>query len=225
MDRFKGDPAMRHLRLMLLPAALMLAACQPQAPDAADAAAPADAPQAGAAQAPASVEDAVAPGADAAMMREADGAGTGASATLEPTEGNRVAGTLRFAAVDGGIRVTGEVSGLPGGGQHGFHVHENGDCSAPDGSSAGGHFNPASTAHGRVGQGEHHAGDSDNIVANGEGVATVDTLLRGASLGDGAATDIVGKGVIVHADADDYTTQPTGNAGGRLACGVIAAAQ
>ncbi|WP_298576779.1 superoxide dismutase family protein [uncultured Luteimonas sp.] len=206
---------MRHARLLLLPAALLLAACQPQAPAEPD---PVDAPAAPA-EAPASVEDAAATG-NADMMREAVSAR--ASATLQATEGNSVAGTLEFTSVDGGVRVTGQVTGLQGG-EHGFHVHENGDCSAPDASSAGGHFNPASTAHGRVGQGEHHAGDSDNISANAQGVATVDTLLQGVTLGDGSGTDIVGKGVIVHADPDDYTTQPTGNAGGRLACGVIAA--
>src|SRR5690606_37200328 len=142
-------------------------------------------------------------------------------AELKSTEGNTAAGTLAFAIVDGGIRVTGEVTGLAPGSEHGFHVHENGDCSAPDGTSARGHFNPGTTDHGRVGHGTHHAGDSDNIVANDQGVATVDTLLQGATLGDGEATEIIGRGVIVHADPDDYATQPTGNAGARLACGVI----
>src|SRR5690606_40802572 len=101
--------------------------------------------------------------------------------------------------------------------------HEYGDCSATDGSTAGGHFNPATTDHGRVGHGAHHGGDSDNLVANADGVATVDARFEGVTLGDGAPTDIVGKGVIVHADPDDYATQPTGNAGARLACGVVQA--
>lgn len=147
----------------------------------------------------------------------------GAAAMLEPTEGNQTRGELRFAAVGDRIEVTGTLSGLPGNSTHGFHVHETGDCSAPDATSAGGHFNPASTDHGRVGQGEHHAGDSDNITADADGNATVQGWLEGATVGDGAATDIVGKAVIVHADEDDYATQPTGNAGDRLACGVIAA--
>ena len=150
-------------------------------------------------------------------------AAAGASAMLEPTEGNQTRGELRFAAVGDRIEVTGTISGLPGNSTHGFHVHETGDCSAPDATSAGGHFNPASTDHGRVGQGEHHAGDSDNITADADGNATVQGWLEGATVGDGAATDIVGKAVIVHADEDDYATQPTGNAGDRLACGVIAA--
>ena len=216
---------MRHARLLLLPAALMLAACQPQAPVEDPAATP--------------TPDATTASPDATAMPTEQGAGLdpgampdgmaaapasiSATAQLQATEGNTTAGTLSFAAVDGCIRVTGQVTGLPGGSEHGFHVHENGDCSAPDASSAGGHFNPAATAHGRVGQGEHHGGDSDNISANDQGVAAVDTLLRGVTLGDATGTDILGKGVIVHADPDDYTTQPTGNAGDRLACGVIAA--
>lgn len=193
--------------VLILPAALLLAACQPATTPAADAPA-VDA-------APAAV--------DAAPAQDAAASAGAASATLAATEGNAAAGSLRFATVDGGIRITGEVTGLKPGGAHGFHVHETGDCSAPDGSSAGGHFNPGASDHGRVGQGAHHAGDSDNLVANDQGVAAVDSLLRGGTLGDGAATDIIGRGVIVHADADDYVSQPTGNAGARLACGVIAA--
>lgn len=146
-----------------------------------------------------------------------------ATAALQPTAGNQTAGDLRFAVVNGRIEVTGTVTGLTAGSSHGFHVHETGDCSAPDGTSAGGHFNPGSTDHGRVGQGAHHAGDSDNIMAGADGTAQVSGWLEGATIGGGGADDIVGKGVIVHKDADDYATQPTGNAGDRLACGVIQA--
>ncbi|MCA0392643.1 MAG: superoxide dismutase family protein [Proteobacteria bacterium] len=200
---------MRKTSLLLLPAAVvLLAACQPKTP--AEPAAPAP-------EAPAA---APAPAADAPVA-----APLAANAELKPTQGSQTSGMVTFAVVDGGIRATGEVRGLPPGTEHGFHVHEKGDCSAPDATSAGGHFNPASSEHGRVGHGTHHGGDSDNILANDQGVAMVDTLLQGVTLGDGAATDILGKGVIVHADPDDYTTQPTGNAGARLACGVIAAAQ
>jgi Cu-Zn family superoxide dismutase len=148
-----------------------------------------------------------------------------ATAALTATKDNTVTGELRFEAMDGGVRITGQVSGLKPDTEHGFHVHEKGDCSAPDAKSAGDHFNPASSAHGRVSAPVHHAGDTDNIVADATGVANVDTRLQGATVGDGAPTDVVGKGVIVHADPDDYTTQPTGNAGARLACGVIAAAR
>jgi Cu-Zn family superoxide dismutase len=144
-----------------------------------------------------------------------------ATAILAATEGNAVNGSLRFEAMDGGVRITGQVVGLAPDSSHGFHVHETGDCSAPDGSSAGGHFNPADSKHGQVGSPPHHAGDSDNIVANADGVAVVDNRLEGATLGDGAPTDIDGKGVIVHAGQDDYSSQPTGDAGARLSCGVI----
>ena len=203
---------MRKTPLLLLPAALLIAACQPQAPADSEAATP---PAEPAATAGMEATDTTPPGELHDMVS------TTATAELKPTEGSTAAGTLAFAIVDGGIRVTGEVTGLAPGSEHGFHVHENGDCSAPDGTSAGGHFNPATTDHGRVGHGTHHAGDSDNIVANDQGVAAVDTLLQGATLGDGEPTEIIGRGVIVHADPDDYATQPTGNAGARLACGVI----
>ena len=114
------------------------------------------------------------------------------------------------------------IAGLKANGTHGFHIHEKGDCSAADFTSAGGHFNPTAQPHGRASQGAHHLGDQDNLTANANGVARVDAHFDGAVIGSGAAlNDVVGKAVIVHADPDDYTTQPTGNAGGRIACGVI----
>jgi Cu-Zn family superoxide dismutase len=213
---------MRHPipRLLGLSLALALAGCG--APDSgAGTADPTDGPVPETAATPsadtASTPDTVPGRADVPQ----DFMGAGARAVLTATEGNAVTGDLRFDPVDGGVRITGQVSGLTPDARHGFHVHETGDCSAPDGTSAGGHFNPASTAHGRVGQGDHHVGDSDNLQADATGVATVDNRLEGATLGDGGASDIIGKAVIVHADADDYATQPTGNAGARLACGVI----
>ena len=120
-----------------------------------------------------------------------------------------------------GVHITGEVGGLKPGDMRGFHIHEKGDCSAADASTAGGHFNPAAQAHGRSGHGAHHAGDTDNLVADATGVAHINAHVSGVTLGGGAANDIVGRAVIVHAAADDYTTQPTGNAGARVACGVI----
>ena len=153
------------------------------------------------------------------------GGGPSAVAKLEPTKGNTTSGTVEFYQRGSGVHVVATIRGLAPNQEHGFHVHEKGDCSAPDAKSAGDHFNPASSAHGRVSAPLHHAGDTDNIVADATGVANVDTRLQGATVGDGAPTDIVGKAVIVHADPDDYTTQPTGNAGARLACGVIAAAR
>lgn len=143
------------------------------------------------------------------------------SASLQARSGSQVTGSLAFMPMGDGLHLTGEVRGLTAGGTHAIHVHENGDCSAADGSSAGGHFNPAGAAHGRMNSANHHVGDMDNLVANANGVAEVNMHLSAMSLGTGAANDVLGKAVIVHAAADDYTTQPTGNAGGRLACGVI----
>ena len=114
------------------------------------------------------------------------------------------------------------LAGLQPGATHALHVHEFGDCSAPDATSAGGHFNPGQQPHGdRATGGPHHAGDIPNQTAGDNGEAAVDQALAGLEIASGGANDIVGKGVIVHAQADDYTTQPTGNAGGRIACGVI----
>jgi Cu-Zn family superoxide dismutase len=144
-----------------------------------------------------------------------------AIANMAPVSGTLVSGKLLVFAVDGGVRIEGELGGLGRNATHAIHIHERGDCSAADGSSAGGHFNPAATAHGRVGHGAHHAGDMDNIVANARGVAKVDVRADGVTLGSGAANDVLGRAIIVHVAADDYVSQPTGNAGARAACGVI----
>lgn len=144
-----------------------------------------------------------------------------AVAVLASASGSRVSGKLTLAPMGDGVHIAGEVGGLPPNGQFGFHVHEKGDCSAADASSAGSHFNPAGAPHGRAGSGAHHAGDMDNLASDADGVARVNVHLRGVSLGGGAANDIAGRAVIVHADPDDYQSQPTGNAGARLACGVI----
>ncbi len=120
--------------------------------------------------------------------------------------------------------MTGDVTGLAPGTKHGFHVHEFGDCSAPDGTSAGGHFAPEAHPHGAPDPAAHHAGDLGNLEADAAGKATVNLLVPGLSLGSGARA-LLGRGVIVHAQADDLTTQPTGNAGGRIACGVIGVAK
>ncbi|HWP84853.1 MAG TPA: superoxide dismutase family protein [Terriglobia bacterium] len=141
-----------------------------------------------------------------------------ATATLQPTQGNKVQGTIVLMTMGSGVHFTGTVTGLTPG-KHGFHVHENGDCSAPDASSAGGHFNPEKKAHGTPTAAERHAGDLGNIEADASGTAKVDIHANGITLGSGA-NSVLGKAIIVHANPDDFS-QPTGNAGGRLACGVI----
>jgi superoxide dismutase, Cu-Zn family len=137
-----------------------------------------------------------------------------AIAQLAPTQGSAVTGSLALAPSPAGVRITGTVQGLAPDGEFGFHVHERGDCSAPDASSAGAHFNPDQARHGNPGGAEHHAGDMLNIRADSEGVAQVDTTAAG--------TDLVGKAIVVHESPDDYTTQPSGTSGKRIACGVIA---
>lgn len=144
-----------------------------------------------------------------------------AEANLAPASASLVSGRVALVPEAGGVHITGVIGGLPRGQQAAFHVHEKGDCSAVDASSAGGHFNPTAQAHGRAGAGPHHAGDMDNLQANAEGVAHVDVHLRGVTLGGGAANDIAGRALVVHAAADDYRSQPAGNAGVRVACAVI----
>ena len=151
------------------------------------------------------------------------GGGSAAAVALESRSGSSVTGNLRLSDSSAGLRITGEVRGLAPGSEHGFHIHDKGDCSAPDASSAGGHFNPAAAAHGRAGSGApHHAGDLPNIKADAKGVAMVDQTVAGVTLAAGA-TGAGGRAVVVHRDPDDYTSQPAGNAGPRVACGVIPA--
>ena len=136
--------------------------------------------------------------------------------TLRPTTGNSAAGTVWFIADGSDVRIRGRITGLKPNQEHGFHVHEKGDCSSGDGMSAGGHFNPAGKPHGPPG-GEHHAGDLPALKADAAGNATLDGRVRGVA----GPTEFAGKALVVHLSPDDYTTQPTGNSGVRIACGVI----
>lgn len=147
----------------------------------------------------------------------------GAQVVLAPASASLVSGRLRLVPSASGVRLTGEIGGLQRNRSHAIHIHEHGDCSAADASSAGGHFNPARQPHGRAGAGPHHGGDLDNLAADASGVARVDLQAAGVVLGGGAANDVIGRAVVVHALADDYRSQPAGNAGGRVACGVIRA--
>jgi Cu-Zn family superoxide dismutase len=146
-------------------------------------------------------------------------AGPRAEATLESRSGSTVSGTVTFRASGPKVRVEALVAGLTPG-EHGFHVHEAGDCSAADASSAKGHFNPAGRAHGHHGGSERHAGDMPNLVADSSGRATLSADLDMMSVTEGPA-GILGRSVVIHADPDDYKSQPAGNSGKRVACGVI----
>lgn len=145
-------------------------------------------------------------------------AGKKAIAVLHPTAGNKVMGVVTFTKVDGGVKVVARVQGLTPG-DHGFHIHEFGDCSAADGASAGGHFNPDACEHGGPEATTRHAGDLGNLTANESGVAEYERLDKKLSF-DGPGS-FVGRGLIVHEKVDDLKTQPTGAAGARVACGVI----
>jgi superoxide dismutase, Cu-Zn family len=145
----------------------------------------------------------------------------GAAAQLAPTQGNTVSGSLALTAVEGAVRISGAIQGLKPTGEYGFHIHEKGDCSAPDASSAGGHFNPTNAQHGNPAGETHHTGDMLNARSDENGVAQVDSQAKGATLHSGQPTDVLGKAIVLHEKADDYTTQPSGNSRSRIACGVI----
>lgn len=202
--------------LPLVAAALSLAACAPPAP-------------------PDAVNDPQSPAEDIASTTPSDlaaaepaesvaGARTASASTataeLKAASDSEAGGTLAFAQDDGYLRITGEINGLSPG-LHGLHVHEIGDCSAPDASSAGNHYAPRSSQHGAPTQTDelHHAGDLGNIVAGADGRATVDAIDDGLTL-SGPET-IVGRAIVVHADPDDLVSQPAGNSGDRVACGVV----
>lgn len=137
---------------------------------------------------------------------------------LKATTGNDVKGSVYFTKTDNGIQISAVVSALTPG-QHGFHIHAKGDCSSGDGKSAGGHFNPHSVDHGGADAKIRHVGDLGNITADSFGNAKyerIDTMIS-----FNGVNNIIGKGVIIHAGTDDLTSQPTGAAGARVACGVI----
>lgn len=143
-----------------------------------------------------------------------------ATATLAPKSDNTtLAGTVTFSGEPGMISVKVELTGAPPG-DHGLHIHETGDCSAADAMSAGGHWNPSMQMHGAPGA-TAHLGDIGNITVAADGTASHTATNPLWEIGTGTANDVVGKAVIVHAMPDDLATQPTGNAGGRIGCGVI----
>lgn len=135
---------------------------------------------------------------------------------LRPTQGNTVMGQVRFEQYGDHLRAQGHIQGLKPNTEHGFHVHEKGDCSAPDGSSAGGHLNPDGAMHGQYGHGPHHLGDLPSLTADAAGVAEFQLDSPSVKL-----SQWLGKAVIVHRDPDDFKSQPAGNSGPRVACGVI----
>jgi Cu-Zn family superoxide dismutase len=142
-----------------------------------------------------------------------------ARAGLTSAAGKEVEGEVLFHETGQGVRVQVKVDGLTPG-RHGFHIHERGDCSAPDFESAGEHFAPEGHPHGAPGPASH-AGDLGNIEANAEGKVETTLMLPTIALEPQSPRSIVGKAVVIHAQPDDFTTQPSGDAGDRVACGVI----
>jgi superoxide dismutase, Cu-Zn family len=148
--------------------------------------------------------------------------GPRAFARLEAASGSAVWGSVWFVETGKGVLVRADVRNLPAGGEFGFHVHEKGDCSSGDGMSAGGHFNPAGKPHAHYRTPDRHAGDLANLRADGEGNATYtfETTLLSVTAGPNS---VVGRAIVIHANRDDYTSQPAGKAGPRIACGLIRA--
>lgn len=141
---------------------------------------------------------------------------------LEPKSGSTVSGEVIFTETDGIVTMIANIKGLTPG-EHAIHLHEKADCTAEDATSTGGHWNPTFAPHGKWGSAEgYHKGDIGNITADENGNATLSFSTNEWCIGCPDDTkNIIGKGIIVHAGIDDFTTQPTGNAGGRVTCGGI----
>ena len=152
-----------------------------------------------------------------AMMEDTEPTAT---AVLEPRSGSNVRGTVTFTQTGDVVRVSSAVTGHSKG-PKGFHIHEKGDCSSADGMSAGGHFNPSGMKHGGPYEPVRHAGDLGNLNFGADGVAKFNFVVGEISVSSSRSDGIIGRALMVHAQVDDLKTDPTGNAGGRVACGVI----
>jgi Cu-Zn family superoxide dismutase len=157
-----------------------------------------------------------------AFAAEPDDA-TRAVAVLNPTAGQQTKGTVTFTRAGTKVNVTADLTGLPPNSMHGFHVHQFGDCTAPDAASAGDHFSPEKAPHAGPTTKPRHAGDFGNIQADASGKAHLELTVDDVSIATGDHM-LIGRAVIVHANPDDLKTQPSGNAGARIACGVIGVA-
>ncbi len=140
---------------------------------------------------------------------------------LEAKSNSKVSGTATFTEKNGKVTLVAKVAGLNPG-VHAIHIHEKADCSSADAVSAGGHWNPTFKKHGKWGEGEHHKGDIGNFTADADGNSTITFSTDEWCIGcEDATKNIIGKGLIIHQGTDDFTTQPTGNAGARVACTAI----
>jgi Cu-Zn family superoxide dismutase len=146
-----------------------------------------------------------------------------AIAIVVPGPNQKVGGTVNFTQVDDGVRIVAHITGLTPNSQHGFHIHEFGDASSPDLMSTGGHYNPWGAVHGGPHSAEHHAGDLGNLKTDDKGVATADVVMRDITIA--GKNPILGRAIIVHAKPDDLKTNPAGDAGPRIAYGIIGLAK
>lgn len=147
-----------------------------------------------------------------------------AIATIGSASGSNVTGMAVFTQNGDYITLTIEIQNASPG-VSAVHIHESGDCSSPDGKSAGGHWNPTGVAHGKWGEGEFHLGDLGNITVGEDGTGSIELTTDLWEIGTGSDVDVVGRGIVVHADADDFTSQPSGAAGARIGCGAIVLAE
>jgi Cu-Zn family superoxide dismutase len=151
-----------------------------------------------------------------------------ANVSLAALGTSTVTGNLTFTDGEGIVTITGTVTGLKPNAQHGFHIHAMGNCGDSTGTdgtitiggAAGGHWNPDGHMHGAP-ETQSHLGDLGNLTTDDKGTASIDITKVGITIGDLSTTDAVGHSVIVHANPDDLTSQPVGNAGGRVACGIV----
>lgn len=206
MRRIPRSSPSTLLPLLALALVLPLAACQPEAQE--------------------PVIDDLATGTDAGLAVDEPPATTAqgdeATAVLESPDG-QARGEVRFVRDAAGVRVEAHISGIEGSGPHGFHVHENGTCDPPSFESAGGHFNPAAAEHACPPTSPRHAGDLGNVEIGEDGSGHLEMTTDLLSL-DGDDS-VIGKAVLVHGHVDDCASQPSGDAGPRLACGVVALSQ
>lgn len=145
---------------------------------------------------------------------------TEAKAVISPSNDSGISGEAVFTQNDDQITLIIMIKDASAG-LHAVHIHEYGDCSSPDGTSAGGHWNPTNSAHGKWGEGEFHLGDIGNIMVGDDGTGSISLTTDLWEINTGSDVDVVGKSIIVHAGADDFTSQPSGAAGARIGCGII----
>lgn len=157
---------------------------------------------------------------DQASPEKTQNAAEHITVNLDSKSDSNVTGTVEFIAEANGVRIKADIKGLKTNSKHGFHIHEKPDCSAEDASSAGDHFNPLEHEHGAPGV-EFHAGDLGNLETDGEGRVQIDEVFEHISLMPANPAYIMNRSVVVHADEDDLSSQPAGNAGDRVACGAI----